>query len=64
MVFGMCFELFVGGFDADLQGLDGGCLARTKRVVLTDGHRHVPDLCARAQRATPEGKFAKHIGRT
>lgn len=64
MVFGMCFELLVGGLDADLQAWDGGCLARTKRVVLTDGYRHVPDLYTQARRATPKGKFAKHIGRS
>ncbi len=35
MVFGMCFELFVGGLESHLRSFDGGCLARTQRVVVT-----------------------------
>ena len=64
LLFGMSFELFVGGAAQDLQRLDLCCLARTKRAFVTDGYRHVPDLYNQAKRSTPKGAFAKHVGRS
>jgi hypothetical protein len=58
-VFGLYFELWVGG--QHLGRLHLACLARTGRAAVTNGYRQVPGMYAEAGRAKPKGAFAKHM---